>query len=129
MGAFIEQSDGYGWVLAGGCAVGTDDKHGAYFDMGLGTATKTIYVDAHTGKPVYISKTFRVYGSENGTILFSTANFLNTYAVTDVQVTIPAAGYYDITISGYAIVAVTFVLTSDAGSGTIKLYPMLEAGY
>ena len=128
MGAFIEQRDGWGWAITDWTA--DTDENGVYYSPDTKSADdtliKTIYIDAHTGSPVFISKTFRLYGTNADTCLIDTLGFVN-YNFDDGLQTVPAAGYIDFKVEGYAISDVTITLhTADPA---IKFYPMYESGY
>ena len=127
MGAILEQRDGYGWVLTG--ANVSSDTNGIYY-QGFNAAsdiTKTIYVDAYAGAPVFFSKTFRIYGAENDTFELTTTGLIND-DFSGTEFTVSATGYADVVIEGYVISDVTVTIAT-ASSGTEKLYPMYEAGY
>jgi len=130
MGAFIEQRDGYGWDVSS--ATMAADENGAY--AVLGTVTKTIYLDAETGAPVFVSKTIRVYWlSSTPATTYYTTGFVHDYGTAIAPISLTPAltsGYADIVFEGYQETAGTDILIGiESGSGTTKVYINSEAGY
>ena len=131
MGAFIEQRDGYGWAT--GTAEMKADEHGAFAEMSDDVIIKTIYIDAETGSPVFISKTIRVYWvSSTPQIDFYTEGFVHDYGTSGSPIRLAPAitsGYADLVFEGYQETAGTDVTIGIVGGGTTKVYINSEAGY
>ena len=131
MGAFIEQRDGYGWTTANGTM--DADENGAFDKLGTDYDTKTIYLDAETGSPMFVSKTIRVYWiTGTPTLSYYTTGFIHDYGASDALLTKAlTSGYVDIVFEGYQQTAGTDIVIffKCNGANELSIYINTEAGY
>ena len=133
MGAFIEQRDGYGWTIANGTM--DADENGAFLKLASADYdTKTIYLDAGTGAPSFVSKSIRVYWiSGTPTLDFYTTGFEHDYGTALAPITSAtiSSGYLDVVFEGYqetAGVDIEIGLKA-SGSNLLSVYINTEGGY